>query len=72
MEDRKTRFDQVPVTVAMRALGISTGRAQGTSKRNPILRNSVPRRAGRRRGQRRLLDIRAHRDRMIFILNRND
>jgi len=68
MENRKTRFDQVPVTVAMRALRISTGGAQGSSSRNQILKNSVPRRAGRTRSQRRLLAISARRDRLIFVM----
>ena len=72
MENRKTRFDQVPVKVAKRALRISTGRAQGSSRRNPILKNSVPRRAERRGGQRRLLAISAHKDQLIFIMHRND
>jgi hypothetical protein len=64
MENRKMRFDQVPLEVAKRALRISTVRAQATSKRNPILKNSVPRRAGRRRGERSLLDTSARRDRL--------
>ena len=72
MENRKTRFDQVSVKVAKRALLISTGRAQGSPRRKPILKNSVPRHAGQRRGQRRLLAISAGRDRLIFIMNRND
>ena len=72
MENRKTRFDQVPVKVAEMALQISTGRAHENSRRDSILRNSEPRRAGRRLGQRRLLAIRARKDRLIFIMNRYD
>jgi hypothetical protein len=49
MQTTKTRFDQVPIKVAERALRLQTGGPQTVARGNPARRNPVPTGVRRRR-----------------------